>query len=72
MDDRVVIVGSANINDRSMRGTRDSEICVLVRDKEEVDITMAGIPFKVSFFFFFSYFLFSLLYFFFLFYLFLK
>ena len=28
VDDRVVIVGSANINDRSMNGNRDSEIAV--------------------------------------------
>lgn len=47
VDDRTVIVGSANINDRSMRGTRDSELCIVVRDKEELDSTMAGLPYKV-------------------------
>ena len=32
IDDRQVIIGSANINDRSMIGTRDSEIAVLIED----------------------------------------
>jgi phospholipase D1/2 len=27
VDDRFVIVGSANVNDRSMLGDRDSEVC---------------------------------------------
>ena len=31
-DDRRVIVGSANINDRSMLGDRDSEMCLLIED----------------------------------------
>jgi phospholipase D1/2 len=30
IDDKRVIIGSANINDRSMRGSRDSELCFLV------------------------------------------
>jgi hypothetical protein len=30
VDDRHVIVGSANINDRSMTGVRDSELCLLI------------------------------------------
>ena len=29
-DDRLVICGSANINDRSMLGKRDSEIAVII------------------------------------------
>lgn len=28
IDDQVLICGSANINDRSMEGNRDSEICI--------------------------------------------
>ena len=32
VDDRLVIVGSANINDRSMLGDRDSEICLYIED----------------------------------------
>ena len=30
VDDRKVILGSANINDRSMNGNRDSELAVLI------------------------------------------
>ena len=36
VDDRYVIIGSANINDRSMRGTRDSEIAALIEDKNKI------------------------------------
>ena len=32
VDDRSVIIGSANINDRSMLGNRDSEMCVVMED----------------------------------------
>ena len=35
VDDKRVIIGSANINDRSMLGDRDSEFCVLIDEKEE-------------------------------------
>lgn len=31
-DDRVMIIGSANINDRSLSGNRDSEICLRVEE----------------------------------------
>ena len=41
-DDRVVICGSANINDRSMLGSNDSEICVVIEDQHRVDATMNG------------------------------
>lgn len=41
-DDRVAILGSANINDRSMLGNRDSEIAVIVRDGVEVKIDIDG------------------------------
>ena len=33
-DDRVAILGSANINDRSLMGSRDSEVCLVVEDEE--------------------------------------
>ncbi len=29
VDDKIAIIGSANINDRSQLGTRDSEVCLL-------------------------------------------
>lgn len=48
VDDEWAIIGSANINDRSMRGTRDSEIAALVRDLETVDSVMNGQPVKVA------------------------
>ncbi|KAF9919842.1 Phospholipase D1 [Linnemannia zychae] len=48
VDDRVAIIGSANINERSMLGNRDSEIAAVVRDKDYIDSTMNGIPYKVS------------------------
>ncbi|KAF7661465.1 hypothetical protein LDENG_00261290 [Lucifuga dentata] len=39
-DDRCYIIGSANINDRSMLGSRDSELAVFVEDEETVPSTM--------------------------------
>uniref|UniRef100_H2Z4U4 Phospholipase n=1 Tax=Ciona savignyi TaxID=51511 RepID=H2Z4U4_CIOSA len=48
VDDRLVIIGSANINDRSMSGTRDSEVAMLVEDTQFVDSIMAEQPFKVG------------------------
>lgn len=48
VDDRILIVGSANINDRSMLGTRDSEVCVLVQDEEMVDSKMGGEHYEVG------------------------
>lgn len=47
VDDEVALIGSANINDRSMRGTRDSELAAVIRDTERVEITMDGVPFSV-------------------------
>jgi len=50
IDDRIAIIGSANINDRSMRGSRDSEIAALFECKEEhmVPSKMNGYEFKVN------------------------
>ncbi|XP_006742146.2 phospholipase D1 isoform X2 [Leptonychotes weddellii] len=41
-DDNTVIIGSANINDRSMLGKRDSEVAVIVQDTEMVPSVMDG------------------------------
>uniref|UniRef100_A0A7N8YQB5 Phospholipase n=1 Tax=Mastacembelus armatus TaxID=205130 RepID=A0A7N8YQB5_9TELE len=41
-DDNTVIIGSANINDRSMLGKRDSEVAVIVQDSEKVPSVMDG------------------------------
>ena len=38
VDDKHMIIGSANINDRSMNGTRDSELAVCIKDQQKVAI----------------------------------
>lgn len=48
VDDRTVIIGSANINERSQRGDRDSELACIIRDTDMIDSTMAGKPYKVG------------------------
>ncbi|KAF9454771.1 phospholipase D [Macrolepiota fuliginosa MF-IS2] len=48
VDDRLAIIGSANINERSQRGDRDSEVAAVIRDTDMIDGTMAGQPFKVG------------------------
>ncbi len=41
-DDRVAILGSANINDRSLQGERNSELAVMVRDSEPLTVKLDG------------------------------
>ncbi|XP_050223609.1 phospholipase D zeta 1-like [Mercurialis annua] len=48
VDDCVAVIGSSNINDRSLLGSRDSEIGVVIEDKEFVDSTMNGEPWKAG------------------------
>ncbi|KAJ6584781.1 phospholipase D [Mycena capillaripes] len=48
VDDRLAIIGSANINERSQRGDRDSELAAVIRDTDLIDCTMAGKPFQVG------------------------
>lgn len=48
IDDHMVLIGSANINDRSLLGSRDSEIGVLIEDKDFVDSFMNGKPWKAG------------------------
>ncbi|KAJ8689244.1 hypothetical protein PTI98_013285 [Pleurotus ostreatus] len=48
VDDRRVIMGSANINDRSQKGDGDSEIAVVIEDNDEIDTTMNGRPYKAA------------------------
>jgi len=48
VDDRVTIIGSANFNDRSMLGHKDSEICVLTEDTQMVDSVMGGQAYKAG------------------------
>ena len=37
MDDRLAIIGSANINERSQKGDRDSELAAVIRDTDMID-----------------------------------
>jgi phospholipase D1/2 len=48
VDDRVALIGSANINERSMLGNRDSEVAAIVRDTDMIWSTMAGRPYRVG------------------------
>ena len=48
VDDRVAIIGSANINERSMLGNRDSECAAIVRDTDMLWSTMCGKPYLVG------------------------
>lgn len=47
-DDRIVICGSANLNDRSQLGDHDSEIAIIVEDPKQVDSLMDGRPWRAS------------------------
>ncbi|KAL8707251.1 MAG: hypothetical protein Q9220_007694 [cf. Caloplaca sp. 1 TL-2023] len=48
VDDRIAIIGSANINERSMLGSRDSECAAVVRDTDMLWSTMNERPYQVG------------------------
>ena len=48
VDDQIAIIGSANINERSMLGNRDSEVAAVVRDTDRIWSTMGGQPYQVG------------------------
>ena len=48
VDDRLAIIGSANINDRSMLGDRDSEVAVIIQDNDLIEGKMNGQPYQVG------------------------
>lgn len=48
IDDLIVVIGSANINDRSMLGNRDSEIALVIEDKELIHSKMNGKDYRAS------------------------
>ncbi|KAF9438762.1 hypothetical protein BGZ76_005068 [Entomortierella beljakovae] len=48
VDDRIIIIGSANINDRSQVGYRDSEIAILIEDSEMVPSKMNGVEYQAG------------------------
>lgn len=50
VDDRTAIIGSANINDRSMLGKRDSEVAVIITDEAFDDGKMNGESFPTGHF----------------------
>ncbi|KAI5450885.1 hypothetical protein NCC49_002626 [Naganishia albida] len=48
VDDRRIICGSANLNDRSQCGDRDSEIAICIEDDDLVPSTMDGKPYMAG------------------------
>ncbi|RXH82202.1 hypothetical protein DVH24_036543 [Malus domestica] len=48
IDDCISFIGSSNINDRSLLGSRDSEIGVVIEDKEFFESSMNGQPWKAG------------------------
>lgn len=49
-DDRIVICGSANLNDRSQLGDHDSEIAIVIEDPTPLPSLMDSRPFQASHF----------------------
>lgn len=48
VDDRIVICGSSNINDRSQLGFHDSELSIVMEDTKMLDSTMDGQPYHAG------------------------
>ncbi|KAJ7760900.1 phospholipase D/nuclease [Mycena maculata] len=48
VDDKRVIMGSANLNDRSQKGNGDSEIALVVEDHDMVSSRMDGEPYEAA------------------------
>ena len=48
IDDEKVLVGSANINDRSMIGERDSEFAVIIEEDKKIESIMDGKKYMAS------------------------
>jgi len=48
IDDNIVVLGSANLNDRSLMGSRDAELALIVEDTKKIESMMAGNPVKVG------------------------
>ncbi|KAF2842579.1 phospholipase D [Patellaria atrata CBS 101060] len=49
VDDKTVICGSSNINDRSQLGFHDSELSIVMTDTKFIDSTMNGEPYQAGF-----------------------
>ena len=48
VDDKTVILGSANINDRSMLGNRDSEYAVMINESAKLNTKMDGKDYQAA------------------------
>ncbi|KAG5914948.1 hypothetical protein E4U42_000225, partial [Claviceps africana] len=48
-DDRVVICGSSNLNDRSQLGDHDSELSIVMEDTRKIQTTMDGKPYEAGY-----------------------
>ena len=48
VDDKTVICGSSNINDRSMMGSHDSELSIVMTDTRTLETTMDGKPYQAG------------------------
>ncbi|KAF2659568.1 phospholipase D/nuclease [Lophiostoma macrostomum CBS 122681] len=48
IDDRYVICGSSNINDRSQLGYHDSELTIVMNDRDKVETLMDGAPYQAG------------------------
>lgn len=49
IDDKTVICGSSNINDRSQLGIHDSELSIVMTDTKTLETTMDGKPYDASY-----------------------
>jgi phospholipase D1/2 len=48
VDDRIVICGSSNLNDRSQIGHHDSELSIVMEDTDKIQSVMDGQPFEAG------------------------
>ena len=48
VDDRVVVCGSSNLNDRSQLGNHDSELSIVMEDTKTFQTTMDGQPYEAG------------------------
>jgi phospholipase D1/2 len=49
VDDKTVICGSSNLNDRSQLGIHDSELSIVMTDTKTIKTTMGGQPFEAGY-----------------------
>lgn len=49
VDDRIVICGSSNLNDRSQLGKHDSELSIVMEDTRVLESTMNGRPYQAGY-----------------------